>query len=184
MARSDRFPKTTDTGSPKPGEPVFLSVGHLLRAHGLIGEMVLHIQTDFPERIKKGKTVYCGTEHQKLMITAVREHSRYVLVSFKGINSQETARKFTNKILYVKSNEIDPLPDGLFYHHELLGMDVFDEAGTKLGVLTEILETGANEVFLVSSPDGKEILIPAIENVLLGVQKEEKRINVHLPEWL
>jgi len=170
-------------GSLKSSEPVFLLVGKLLRTHGLHGELVLDLQTDFPERIKPRKVLYCGECHEKIAVSNLRSHDRYFIVSFKDISSVEDARKYINQFLYVRTDEVESLPKGQFYFHELIGMDVFEKA-MKIGTVSEILETGANDVMIVLSDEGKEVLLPVIESVILSIDSKGRRVEVHLPEWL
>ena len=145
--------------------------------------MVLDLQTDFPDRIKSGKVVYYGEAHKKLTISKVRPHDKYLLVTFKNILSNDNAREYTNQLLFVRTDEIEPLPKGQFYFHELIGMDVVEDRA-KIGSVTDILETGANDVIVVLSTEGKEILLPFIESVILDIDSDGRRISVHLPEWL
>jgi len=84
----------------------------------------------------------------------------------------------------VKAADLPRLPEGQYYHHQLLGLSVVDETGQVLGELAEILETGANDVYLVKTPLGKELLLPAIEDVILGVPLERKEMSVRPPDWL
>ena len=76
--------------------------------------------------------------------------------------------------------DLPPLPDGDYYHHQVIGLDVVDEAGRLLGKVTEILETGANDVLLVRSEAGREILLPMIDDVVLEIALTDKLIRVHL----
>jgi len=91
---------------------------------------------------------------------------------------------FRNQYLYVRADELPPLPEGEYYHHQLLGLRVFDLQGNLLGVLSEILETGANDVYVVRDEGGSEILLPVIEGVILEVDLGARRLIVNPPEWL
>ena len=170
-------------GSLKSSEPVFLQMGKLLRTHGLHGEYVLHLETDFPERIKPRKILYCGDAHDKLTVSSLRAHNKYFIIGFKGIESVDDARRYINQFLYVKTDEIESLPEGHFYFHELIGMNVF-EKDVKVGVVSEMLKTGANDVMVVMSENGKEVLLPVIDNVIISIDAKTRRVNVILPDWL
>lgn len=171
------------TGSPAPGGPVFLAIGFLRRPHGIKGEIVMDILTDFPERILSGKTVYVGDEHEPLQLASVRSNDRALLVRFAGFQTPEEAGRLRNKTVFSRSAELPQLPEGEYYHHQLLGLAVVNEAGEALGVLEDILETGANDVYLVKSSEDKELLLPAIEDVILEVNLERREIRVRPPEW-
>lgn len=167
-------------GSPPSGEPVFLAVGKLRRPHGLKGEILMEILTDFPERLKKGTTLYIGPEHLPLKLANVRRHDQGMLVAFNGYHTPETAGELRNLIAYVPSKDRPPLEEGEYYHHQLLGLKVYDEEETFLGKLTQILETGANDVLVVQPEGGSEILLPALESVILEVNLEEGKMRVHV----
>jgi 16S rRNA processing protein RimM len=183
MTKKPENQMNAKAGSLKPGEPVFLLVGKLLRTHGLHGEYVLHLESDFPERIKPRKILYCGDAHDKLTVSKLRSHDKYFIIGFKDIESVEEARRYINQFLYVKTDEIENLPEGHFYFHDLIGMDVFEKE-IKIGMVSEMLETGANDVMVVLSEDGKEILLPVIESAILSIDAKTRRVKVILPEWL
>jgi 16S rRNA processing protein RimM len=170
-------------GSSKAGEPVFLVVGKFRRPHGIGGEIAMEIITDFPERITKGKDLYVGENHEKYRLSQVRLHNNLLLVCFNGLDQREEVSFLTNQLAYVLSNEIPKLPEGYFYHHQLLGIVVKDEQDAILGELVEILETGANDVFVVKKPDGGELLIPAIESVIIKVDLEKRELTVTPQVW-
>jgi 16S rRNA processing protein RimM len=172
-----------ETGSPRSGEPVFLAVGRLRRAHGMDGEILMDIMTDFPERLRARKTVYVGDDHRPMKISHVRRQHTAMLITFEGVDDSEAVGAFRNQLVFVIADTLPDLPEGEYYHHQLLGMAVVDENGEPVGFLSEILETGANDVYLVISPEGKETLLPAIEAVVLEVNLERREMRVRLPEW-
>lgn len=172
------------TGSPSTGEPVFLAIGKLQKPHGLRGELQMVVLTDFPERIVHGKAVYCGESHVPQIIRSVRNHNIGLLVAFEGYESPESAGELSNQNVYVRADELPSLPEGEYYHHQLLGLSVVDQNGIPLGTLVEILETGANDVYIVEKADGSELLLPAIDQVILAVDLNAKKIQVKPPEWM
>jgi len=171
------------SGSPD-GEPVYLTVGFLRRPHGLRGEIVMDLHTDFPERLKRGRKLLVSEEHKLLTIEGVREHQKGVLIKFNGIDTPEDAGQFRNQWVYVKASDVPPLPEGQLYQHELLGMQVVDEDANQLGELVEIIKTGANDVYVVRDADGREILLPVIPSVILDLDPARRLIRVHLLEGL
>jgi 16S rRNA processing protein RimM len=172
-----------DTGSPLPGESVFLAVGRFRHAHGVKGEITMDVLTDFPERLDKGKEVFAGERRQLLRIKSMRWKDTLLLLSFEGYEDCDQVNELRNQILYVRGENLPPLPDGHYYFHQLRGLKVQDESGELLGILDEILETGANDVYMVHSMEGKEILLPAIKTVILNVNLEKGEMVVHPPEW-
>jgi 16S rRNA processing protein RimM len=172
-----------NTGSPK-GEPLYLSVGFLRRPHGLQGELIMDLHTDFPERMKKGRKLFVGEEYKPMTLTSVRPHQSGLLVKFKDIETPEDAGMFRNQWVFVKKSDVPPLPAGKIYQHELFGFKVVDENDNSLGELTEIIETGANDVYIVKDDSGREILLPAIPSVILDVEVDSRTMRVRLLDGL
>jgi len=168
------------SGSPTKGEPDYLIIGYLRRAHGVRGEMVMEIQTDFPERLKPETKVFVGKDYQPMTIAAARNHSEGLLIKLNGIDSPEDAARYRNQLVYVTAADRPPLPKGQFYIHELIGFDVTDEEDGLIGKLTEILQTGANDVYVVTRPDAGEALLPVIPSVVLKIDADRRLIRVHL----
>jgi 16S rRNA processing protein RimM len=175
--------KQNSTGAPD-GAPVYLVIGFLRRPHGVRGEIIMDIHTDFPERIKPERKIWVGDRHQVATFDTIRPHGNGLLVSFRGVDTVEDAGKFRNQWVYVKASEVPPLPDGQYYKYQLVGVDVADENGNPLGKLVEVLETGANDVYVVRDKAGKEILLPAIPSVVLEVSIERNAMKVHLLDGL
>jgi 16S rRNA processing protein RimM len=155
----------------------------LRRPHGLKGEIVMDLHTDFPERMKKGRKVFVGEEHQPMTLTNVRPHQSGLLVKFDDIDTPEEAGLYRNQWVYVQTKDV-PLPEGQHYKHELLGLKVVDEEDNPLGELVEILETGANDVYIVRDDSGREILLPNIPSVILDLDVGARTMRVHLLEGL
>jgi 16S rRNA processing protein RimM len=174
--------QANDTGSPA-GEPLYLSVGFLRRPHGVRGEILMDLHTDFPERMKKGRRLYVGETHTPFTLTSVRPHGSGMLVKFQHIDTPEDAGALRNQWVYVRAEEV-PLPKGQHYQHELLGLKVVDEHGNLLGELVEIMETGANDVYVVRDDAGREILLPGIPSVILDLDMGARTMRVHLLDGL
>ncbi|MFN8435710.1 MAG: ribosome maturation factor RimM [Anaerolineales bacterium] len=172
-----------NSGSPK-GESIYLAIGYLRRPHGVQGEVIMDLHTDFPDRIKSGRQVYIGEKYEAFTIGSVRVHGNGLLVKLRGFDSPETAGRFRNQWVYVKSTEVPALPEGQHYKHELIGLTVMTDDDTKLGLLNEVLETGANDVYVIVNEDGKEILLPAIPDVVLEINMADKIMRVHLIDGL
>jgi len=171
------------SGSPT-GEPLYLSVGFLRRPHGLQGEIIMDLHTDFPERMKSGRKLFIGEEYQPVTLASVRPHQSGLLVKFKNIETPEDAGKYRNQWVFIKTKDAPPLPDGKIYQYELIGFKVVDENDNPLGELVEILETGANDVYVVRDEAGKELLLPAIPSVILDLDADRGLLKVHLLEGL
>jgi len=181
MRESKAFSQSEQSaGSPVEGEPVFLVIGKLRRPHGVKGEILMDILTDFPERVRQGLMVYVGQDHSPLRIRSRRTHQKAFLIAFRGYDSLEEVGELRNQMVYVRAEDRPPLPEGEFYHHQIIGLRVVSETGVVLGKVVEILETGANDVYVVRPEQGPEILLPVIDPVILDVDLAGGEIHVHL----
>lgn len=169
----------TPTGSPPTGEPAFLVVGKLRHSHGLKGEILMDVITDFPERLQSGVQVYVGEPPQLLRIRSRRTHGQGLLLSFDGYDGPEAVGELRNTLVFVSTADRPPLPQGEYYHHQLIGLRVVDENGQELGRLVEIMTTPANDVYVVRGA-GPDLLLPAIEPVVQTVDLERGEMQVHL----
>jgi len=170
-------------GSVSKAEPAFVLIGRLQRVHGVRGEIAMRVLTDFPQRLRLGRKVFLGPEHKQYTLSAVRTKAPLLLLSFEGVESREAAQMLTNLDVFSAVRELPALPEGSFYHHQLIGLQVFEEA-VLLGEISEVLETGANDVFVVREEGGGELLLPNIPSVILMVDLEKRRMNVHILEGL
>jgi 16S rRNA processing protein RimM len=176
--------KDSDSGSPTAGEPDFLVVGKLVKPHGVRGEIVMEVYTDFPERIQPGIVFYTGQGYAPQKLINRRPHTRGLLVKFEGYQDRDAVSELRNQIVYVRTADRPELEEGEYYHHQLLGMQVLDDEGHLLGQVERILETGANDVYVLHDPAGRELLIPAIDPVILEIDLEAKILRVQLPPGL
>ena len=172
--------KSGNPGSPSAGEPVYLAVGTLRRSHGIRGDILLDLETDFPERLSPGTFIYVGDKKSPLKITRRRPHNDGLILGFSGVSNPEEAAKYRSQMVFVQAEGRPVLPEGEYYHHQIIGMMVQDESGIELGVITEIIKTGANDVYVVVNEAKREVLIPALKQVLLDVDLEKKVMHVHL----
>ncbi len=175
-------PSSSDrpAGSPSNGGPVFLVIGKLVHPHGVHGELMLEVYTDFPERIHPGVTVFVGDRYTPHKILSRRQHKAGLLVAFQEYSTPEEAGVLRNQLVYVRAADRPPLPEGEYYHHQLIGLAVKTESGQTLGVVKSILETGANDILVVRPETGAEILIPAVDEFVLAYDLEQGEITVRL----
>ena len=170
-------------GSIGPVEPAYVLIGRLQKSHGVRGEITLRVFSDFPERIRREKTIYIGADFQTCKITGTRWKNDLLLLKLEGFDSPESVRELVGKEIFSAVKDLPSLSEGKYYHHQLIGLRVF-EGEEDLGVLAAIMETGANEVYIIDQADGQELLIPAIPEVILKVDLEQKRLEVRLLEGL
>ena len=144
----------------------------------------MDLHTDFPERLKRGRKMFVSEEHKPVTVQSVREHQNGVLIKFNGIDTPEAAGQLRNQWVYVETKDVPPLPEGHIYQHQLFGFKVIDENDTPLGELVEIIETGANNVYVVKDESGRELLLPNIPAVILDLDTVRRLMRVHLLEGL
>jgi 16S rRNA processing protein RimM len=176
--------KNSLSGSLKKSEPEFLVAGKLRKSHGLEGEMWLEIITDYPELFNRGCDIFIGENHKIISIKSFKIAGKLGLIRFDGYENPESLRPFNNAYVYFNLQKLPKLPKDEYYHYQLIGILVRDEIGKVIGTLTDILVTGANDVYVVTPEDGKnDILIPAIKSVVKKIDIESKLMIVHPPEW-
>ena len=123
------------------------------------GDLIMEVVTDFPERLNSGTRVFIGEGYADSQVSATRHHAHGLLMRFQGVDTPEKAGMLRNQRVYVRTADRPALPAGQFYHHELLGLEVIDEHGAVLGHLNEILQTGANDVYVVTDTENGELLV-------------------------
>jgi len=171
-----------------PDRPKHLILGEILRPHGVRGEVRLRLLTDYPERIAKLKTVLLGKDPNGAVtpygVQSMRMNPPYGLLKLNGVDDRNLADRLRNLLVMVALENAVPLEEGEFYLYELIGLDVQTESGEALGTLTEVLETGANDVYVVNSPRYGEVLIPVLPETILETNIAAKRMTVRLPDGL
>lgn len=164
------------------------NVAKIVNTHGIRGELKLVSQTDFPDvRFRKGSgLVLLGPEGEERTVTveAGRPQKNVWLVKFKEFSDINAAEKVKGWEVKVREEDLVRLEDGEFYYHEIIGCRVFTEEGEDLGTIKEILTPGANDVWVAEMPNGKELLLPYIDEVVLKVDVADKRVTVQLMEGL
>jgi 16S rRNA processing protein RimM len=165
-------------------EPRFLIIGRVVRAHGVRGEMHVTIHTDVPERFTWLERVFISKDEddqnpRPVPLESVRFHKGNALVKLGGYDSREQVELLRTWWLMVPEEEGIPLEEGEYFLYQLEGLEVYTDEGEHLGTVSEVLQTKANNVFVVQGPAG-ELLLPDTEEVVLEVDVEAGRITVHL----
>lgn len=176
--------QSNNQGSLQTSEPEFICIGKIHRTHGIKGDVILDPMTDFPERIRRGKTVYAGESHRQLTVSRVRQKPPFLLVGFKEIEDETEAAEFRNTFVYVKTSDLPKLPEGEYYFHQLIGLEAINAKDEHIGTLTEILETGANDVYVIRKDDETEELVPDIPQFILSIDIDRHVIKIDFPEWI
>ena len=165
---------------PEPSDSII--VGRIVGPHGKSGTVRVVVMSDVPDRFSAGKVLYVdGNPHT--VQSSGPMHRKQVLLKFVDVDSLEAAQALAAQSLTIPLEQVPSLPEGEYYHYQLLGLKVVTEEGEDLGLLKEILETGSNDVYLVSGSDG-EILIPALAGVIRKVEVDQGVMVVRLLDGL
>jgi 16S rRNA processing protein RimM len=170
-------------------QPGYLLLGKVLRPHGVRGELRVSTLTDFPERIDSLENVYLGnspedTTPKPYPVESVRLHQDYILLKFKNVPDRNAAELLRDLYVMIDIANAAPLDEDEFYLYELIGMMVQTEDGRKLGEIVDVLETGANDVYIIESDKYGEILFPAHAETLIEFNFDDGVVIVKPPEGL
>ncbi len=180
-------PPLAETPGPGAGDDlakVKLAVAVIERSHGVRGEMQARVTTDTPERLTKYKAFYLGDEASPRRVASARFHKDRLLVKLQGIDTPEAVKALHGTPLRILGSEAAPLAEGEHFIFQLIDNEVVDEAGAVLGRLVDIMETGANEVYVIKRSSGPDLLLPNIPSVVLAIDTAAKRITVRPDDFL
>ena len=163
-----------------------LKVGVITSTHGIRGEVKVFPTTDDPKRFLDLKEIILdtGKEKKTLSVQYVKFFKNMVILKFKEFDNINDVEIYRQKDLYVTREQAVPLEENEYFIADLLGLSVYTENDDPLGTLTDVLQTGANDVYVVKMEEQKEVLIPAIRECILEVDMETRRMKVHLLEGL
>jgi 16S rRNA processing protein RimM len=168
----------------RQSEPGYLAVGRIVRPWGVRGELKVEILTEDPARFERLETVYVGLQFVPYRLERSRLHHRAVLLKLVGCDDRNAAEALRGSLVQVAIEDALPLEEGEYWIYQILGLEVYTLEGELLGVVKEVLETGANDVFAVRGRRGREILVPALKDVVLDIDLVAGRLLVELPEGL
>lgn len=187
-----RFPRRS-TGRRQAGskdrksgssEPEFLIVGRIARPHGVRGDVGMTLMTEHPDRLMNVKVLYLGPDLEPHQVKRMRRHQDGMIITFEEVADRDTAESLREHLVHIHLKDAVPLEEGEYYLFQIEGIRVVTEDGEELGRLTGLIETGANDVYVVTSGEGKEILLPAIPDVILNVDVPGSVMTVRLLEGL
>ena len=166
-------PRLSDTTGPDPGaspERVRLTIGTILAPHGVRGEFKVRLQTDDPEHLLTITRLYLGDETTPRTVLGVRLHAGNALMRVQGISTPETVERFRGTPLRIRGADARPLAANEYFLYQMIGLEVFDEGGNRLGRVADLMETGANDVLVVAPEDGgTDILLPSHPDVIVAM---------------
>ena len=163
--------------------PRYLVIGRVARPWGTRGEVKVEIMTDFPDRFVLLRKVYLGAEAVPFALEGFRPHKGAALLKLEGCGDRTAAEKLRGQLVQIPIEEAVPLGQDEYYEYQILGLDVWTAKEVYLGTVGEIIATGSNDVYVVRG-EGREILIPAIENVVLEINLAQGRLIVEPLEGL
>lgn len=163
-----------------------LRIGVISSTHGIRGEVKVFPTTDDVTRFQKLKQVILdtGKEQIELEIERVKFFKQFVILKFKGIDTINEIEQYKGKDLLVTRENAIPLEEDEYFIADLIGLKVVSDEGETLGILKDVLQTGANDVYIVEREENKDLLLPAIRQCILETNLEEGRMTVHVLEGL
>jgi 16S rRNA processing protein RimM len=159
-----------------------ISIGKILGAQGNKGEVKALPLTDFPQRFEKLKEVYLG-KGQKVQIEGFRYHKGKIILKFSGYDSLEEALQLKGKVMMVEEKDAVKLPQGSYFIHDIIGLDVFTPEGKYLGKIREVFSTLSNDVYVIEK-EAEEILIPATKELVKEIDLQNRRMSINLMKGL
>jgi 16S rRNA processing protein RimM len=160
--------------------PEYLSLGRIIRPHGVRGALLVEAFSEILPGLGPSHQIFLGSERKPATIRSLRPHRKHLLLLLEGCEDRDSAEHWREQTIFIRLEEAEPLPEGVYYRWQILGLDVVSDQDEPLGKVEQILETGANDVYLVRDESGNELLLPAIESVILQVDLERGRLLVHL----
>lgn len=158
----------------------YFDIGKIVNVHGIKGEVKIYPYTDHVGIFES--LSYLIIDKKEYAVTSVRIHKKMILVQFTDIKNRSQAENYINKLVYIYRKDGHKLDENEYYINDLIGCEVFED-DISLGKITDLIQTGSNDVYIVSK-NQKEILIPALENVITKIDIIAKKIKVKLPEGL
>lgn len=163
-----------------------LEVGKIVNTHGLRGEVKVVTWTDSPDVFEDLEYVIAESRREQitLHITGVKYQKNNIIVKFKELDRIEDAEPLKNSVLLAPREALGELPEGVYYIADLIGLSVYNEENELLGKVSDVFSTGANDVYAVSREGKKDLLLPVIDDVIIKVDLEQKRVTAHIMEGL
>lgn len=165
-----------------PAEEAHVIVGRIKGPWGLRGDLRVEVLSDYALRFSPGSVIYLGD--QPARVERSRSTDGGLVLKLDLVNDRSAAELLHGRDLTVPQAEVPPLPEGSYYHFQIIGMGVWSQQGDYLGEVEEIIVTGSNDVYVIKGRDRKELLVPALEDVILEVNLQDNRMTVQLPEGL
>lgn len=164
-------------------EQLYLEIGKIVNTRGLKGEVKVVPWADYPEIFEEINFVYDKSENRYL-IENVKYQKENVILKLEGIDSVECAQKLKNSILYVRKDTLPDLDSDTFFVADLIGLDVFDENDAFLGKISDVITAGGADVYIIKNDGSKDLLLPALKEVVNEINLDEGFVKVTVPDGL
>ena len=161
-----------------------IEIGIITRPHGITGEVKVQTSPGYLGALDGIKRVYLDNSPTGTPVKGHRIHQNAILLRLEGINTRNAAEELRGKSISIKVPELPKLAEGEYYAHQLAGLQVQDAEGKAIGQLIEVLATGSNDVYIIKTTEGKELLLPAIDSVIRKLDIDAGMITVVIPEGL
>ena len=163
----------------------FLEVGKIINTHGLRGDVKVVSWTDYPEDFEEIPCVYVKTRkgEEKLTVSNVKYQKNNLIVKFKEIADINEAERYKGLVIRADREDLGELEEGVYYIADLIGLEVYDENG-KVGIIADVFNTGANDIYDIKREGKKNLLLPVIDEAVKEIDMENKRVLVHIMEGL
>ena len=163
-----------------------LEVGKIVNTHGLRGEVKVVHWTDYPEVFEDIDFVYVKkkSEYERLDVKGIKYQKNNLIVRFSQITDINMAEKYKNQVIYAEREILGELPEGVYYIADLIGLDIVTEDGEKIGTVSDVFNTGSNDIYEVKREGKKNLLLPVIDDVVLNIDVEGGKITVRMMDGL
>jgi 16S rRNA processing protein RimM len=180
-------PNLARTRGPAPDTPlddVQLAVGRVVGTHGLDGELRVQLLTDNPEHLLEAEQLLVGDQRTPYTIDSIRFHKGLALIAFDEIVDVDEAEALRGSVLRISGADLPPLAENEYYLYQVVGIEARTEAGEVIGTVSDVIETGANNVFVVTPADGgKELLFPSIPDVVTDIRPTDGYLVIRPQTW-
>ena len=165
----------------KSSAPEFITIGKIIAPWGIKGKLKVEVVTDFPQRFAPSSKIYIN--RQPMTINSTEWHKGKAIIKLNTIDSIEDAQRLRGQPVEIHHSQVYPLPEGQYYHFQLIGLEVWTTQGELLGNVTEILTAESNDNYVVRGAKG-EVLIPAIEDVIKSIDLDKRCMVIEAIEGL
>ena len=163
-----------------------LEVGKIVNTHGLRGETKVVPWTDYPEVFEDIEYVYVKrrNENERLNIKGIKYQKNNLIIKFEEIKDIDEAQKYKNQVIYAEREMLGELPEGVYYIADLIGLEVVTDEGETVGQIADVFNTGSNDIYDVKREGKKNLLLPVIDEVVLDIDVDSKKVTIHMMEGL